>query len=330
MPIDARDPNALPSWLTGDPFADETDDVADPSDTRAPGPPPESLPESPPASVRTPEPMHDPEVGLLVPVPIEMDDLDLEDPEDTDDPADVAYTAGEWSAYEGQAPPPELVEDEIDTSPVSPDEMTGIWLTTQYGTESPVWLDGEPMEPEDLNIAPELIDRLRDWADMWNTQWHPDSGWQPRARITDYEALGEWLARRVKDASGAVRVTVQPGHLGRSGIHEIDAPEVREPMVVRLMNDYGRAVPVWTAGDGSFVTEFGVGSFSSEVNARLEAWAQEFEAFMDPQNGWQAADLAQGHADEGHDLARAMQEELGPDYRVELELWELEGRPPAV
>ena len=44
---------------------------------------------------------------------------------------------------------------------------------------------------------------------------------------------------------------------------------------------------------------------------------------MDPENGWQAPDLAAAHAHEGHELARDMAEELGPDYRVELELWEL-------
>lgn len=304
MPIDARDPNALPSWLTGDPFAD--DDLPEPA--FAPG---------------TTEKSREPDSGIPGPETVTPESMTPIDLDDGADDGVVAYAGVDWSAYEGEAPPPELIEAEIDTSPVSPEEMTGIWLTTEYGTDSPVWLDGNPIEPEDLNVPAELADRLRDWADMWNAQWHPDSGWQPRARITDYEALGEWLARRVKDFSGAVTVTLQPAHLGRSGIHEIAGPSEREPVVVRLMNDYGRAVPVWTAGDGSFVTEFGVGSFSSEVNARLEAWAEEFLAFMDPENGWQAPDVAPAHAHEARELARDMQEELGPDYRVELELWEL-------
>lgn len=299
MPIDARDPNALPSWLTGDPFADD-DDL------------PERLP---------PQHEHEPRAepaAAPAALPEPMTPVDVEPETD-----DIAFAGADWVAYEGDEVPAELLETEIDTSPVGRDEMTGIWLTTEYGTDSPVRIDGEPMEPEELGVAPELADRLRDWADMWNTQWHPDSGWQPRARITDYEALGEWLARRVKDVSGAVTVTLQPGHLGRSGIREIPGPGEREPVVVRLMNDYGARVPVWVADGATFVTEFGVGSFSSEVNARLEAWAEEFLAFMDSESGWQAPDLAQAHAHAGRELAKDMQVELGPDYRVELVLWEL-------
>ncbi len=248
-----------------------------------------------------------------------------------EDLAQAAYAGGTWIAFEGEAPPEAPWENEIDTSPITAEEMTGIWLTTVWGQESPVWLDGQPVEPEELGIPAEIADRLRDWADMWNTQWNPDSGWEPRARITDYEALGEWLARRVKDACGPVRVSLQPAHLGRSGVRTIDGPEQREPVVLRLMNDYGARMPVRGPGGrpDEFVTEFGVGSFSSEINARLEAWAQEFAAFMDPRTGWSAPELAAGHAQEGADLVHAMQAELGPDYRVELVLWELGEDAPA-
>lgn len=231
------------------------------------------------------------------------------------------------SVVDGEHLPAELGEAEIDTSPVTSEEMTGIWLTTVEFHDSPVWLDGAPAEPEDLDVPPIIADRLRDWADMWNTQWDPETGWLPRARITDYEALGAWLGRRVKDVSGAVRVTVQLSHLGRSGIRVIDPPETRVPVPVRLMNEYGAAWPVWVPDDGEFVTEFGVGSFSSEINARLEVWAQDFERHMDPQAGWQAPELATRHVEEGRALARAMQEELGPDYQVNLDLWEIDPLP---
>ncbi|MBO3133143.1 hypothetical protein, partial [Dermatophilus congolensis] len=218
--------------------------------------------------------------------------------------------------------------EEIDTTPVSAEEMTGIWLTTVTGHTSPVWLDGEPAEPEDLGVPDDISDRLRDWAELWNTQWHPDSGWLPRARITDYEALGQWLGRRVKDVSGAVTVTVQLSHLGRAGITVVQPPETRQPVRVLLMNDYGLNWPIWVADDADFVTEYGVGSFSSEINARIEAWTAQFHQHMNPQTGWQAPHLATHYAETAEDLVLAIAEELGPDYLVELDLWELHLRQP--
>lgn len=227
---------------------------------------------------------------------------------------------------DGERPVEQLFETEIDMTPVDPAEMTGIWLTTITGYDSPVWLDGDPADPDDLDVDPLIADRLRDWADIWNTQWDPNTGWLPRARITDYEGLGEWLARRVKDVSGAVTVTLQLAHFGRSGVHVIPGPEEREPIGVRVANDYGVRMPVWVDSGGEFVTEYGVGSFSSEINARLEAWAEQFEANMDPQLGWCASELMTLHANEGRALAAEVAEELGPDYQVRLDLWELGGR----
>ena len=116
MPIDARDPNALPSWLTGDPFAD--DDLPEPA--FAPG---------------TTEKSREPDSGIPGPETVTPESMTPIDLDDGADDGVVAYAGGDWSAYEGEAPPPELIEAEIDTSPVSPEEMTGIWLTTEYGTE---------------------------------------------------------------------------------------------------------------------------------------------------------------------------------------------------
>lgn len=232
---------------------------------------------------------------------------------------DVAYAGEGWSAYEGEVAEGAAWETDIDTTPVDPAEMIGVWLTTEGDRESPLRLDGAPAEPEDLDLPDDLADRLRDWAQMWRDDWDPDRGWGPRARIGDYEALGAWLARRVKDHVGAVSVTLQPAHLGRSGIEVIEAPESRRPIRVRLMNDYGRTMPVW----GDFVTDSGVGSFSSEINARLEAWARRFADHMDPYDGWDDPRSAADDEDDAYDLADAMAEELGPDYEVDVELWEL-------
>lgn len=199
--------------------------------------------------------------------------------------------------------------------------MTGLWLTTEADRESPLRIDGEPIEPEELNLPPDIADRLRDWSDQWRAEWDDAQGWLPRARIGDYEALGHWLARRVKDGAGAVDVTLQLAHLGRAGVERIEAHGRRRPIVVHLVNAHGRAFPV----QGDFVTDSGVGSFSAELNAKLEGWAAHFADHMDPVTGWDGPRAARDHAAFGAELAGEMAAELGADYRVELDLWELAG-----
>ncbi len=205
----------------------------------------------------------------------------------------------------------------VDTSEVSVEEMTGIWVTTDLVRESPLRMDGEPIDPEELDLPPEVCDRLRDWSDQWHAEWDPDRGWLPRARIGDFEALGHWLARRVKDGVGALEVTLHLPHLGRSGIETIEEPGRRRPMIVTLGHTIRGSLPV----RGDFVTEFGVGSFSSEINGRLEAWADDVRAHRDNRGGWRDPQDAEEFAEMAEDLADDMEEELGPDYLVELELW---------
>ncbi|WP_157087373.1 hypothetical protein [Piscicoccus intestinalis] len=210
---------------------------------------------------------------------------------------------------------------DVDTSLVPPEEMRGVWLVTETGRESPLRLDGQPIEPEDLALPADIAYRLLDWSDQWQAEWDDARGWLPRARIGDFEALGRWLARRVKDSVGAIEVTLEPPHLGRAGLERIEAARTRPPIVVRLENDYGAPFPVW----GDFVTESGVGSFSSELNLKLEGWAAHFEDHMDSVTGWDDPAAARDHAAFAAELAADMADELGPDYRVELDLWELTG-----
>lgn len=210
---------------------------------------------------------------------------------------------------------------DVDTSLVPPEEMRGVWLVTETGRESPLRLDGQPIEPEDLALPADIAYRLLDWSDQWQAEWDDARGWLPKARIGDFEALGQWLARRVKDSVGAIEVTLEPPHLGRAGVERIEAARTRNPIVVRLENDYGAPFPVW----GDFVTDSGVGSFSSELNLKLEGWAAHFEDHMDSVTGWDDPAAARDHAAFAAELAADMADELGPDYRVELDLWELTG-----
>lgn len=210
--------------------------------------------------------------------------------------------------------------DIVDTSEVSFEEMTGIWLTTEDDRESPLRLDGQPIEPEELDLPPDVCDRLRDWSDQWRAEWDPERGWLPRARIGDYEALGGWLARRVKDHVGALDVTLNLVDQGRAGVTRIAAPGDREPVVITLTYRLRARLPV--AGD--FVTESGVGSFSAELNGRLEAWAADVQDELDMHGRWEEPVAARDYADYARLLTADMADELGPDYRVELDLWESE------
>lgn len=250
--------------------------------------------------------------------------VDADDADDADDTDDTDDRDGETPSASGEIvsgdDPADWAAD-VDTSLVPPEEMRGVWLVTETGRESPLRLDGQPLEPEDLQLPADIAYRLLDWSDQWQAEWDDARGWLPKARIGDFEALGQWLARRVKDSVGAIEVTLEPPHLGRAGVERIEAARTRTPIVVRLENDYGAPFPVW----GDFVTDSGVGSFSSELNLKLEGWAAHFEDHMDSVTGWDDPAAARDHAAFAAELAADMTDELGPDYRVELDLWELTG-----
>ncbi len=230
------------------------------------------------------------------------------------EPEDVAVAGDGWVVYAGQDLAPAAREADVDTSLVEPGEMVGVWLTTELGRSSPVWIDGQPIEPEEIGVAPEIADRLRDWAAMWQRDWDAQRGWSPRARIDDYEALGLWLAWRVKDAVGAVKVTLQLAHLGRCHLTEVQGAQDRAPHVVRLHPRPDGAWPV----SGVFVTDSGVGSFTSEVNARVEAWTRvHHRAHRDGAPSWDASTRA-AYLAERDDLAVLMRTELGPDYVLDV------------
>ncbi|GAB48308.1 DUF402 domain-containing protein [Mobilicoccus pelagius] len=318
-PVDAG-----PSWVSssqadeapgtparvGDPFVAEPSATLTDEETAAPadapvvdGPVSEgSVAE--PAAVSSPSPPA--EEDLLAVWSDEAGDAPLVEVDEDDEPAvEVERDGGEsWSGHGRSGGDRGVVVadvshdlEDIDTTPVDPSEVTGVLLTTETGRESPLYFDGRPIEPEELDLSPELVDHLRDWSDRWTRDFDPVRGWQPRAVIADYEALGRWLGRRVKDEVGGLAVTVQLAHLGRSSLFPIAAAEDRPAEVVELDADAPGELPV----RGDVVTRVGtVGCFTSEVNARLLDWR------------------ALGGADEAEadELRRFMSDELGPDYEV--------------
>lgn len=248
--------------------------------------------------------------------------------DDGDDPAfEVEHSELEWVAVAprsgetfplGEPAWPQVPE--VDHSPVTTAEMTGLWLSPETGRESPLRIDGEPIDPRDAGVTDELALRLLDLSDMWQRDWDPITGWRPRARPDDFDALAHHLARRLKDAAGATDVTLYLAQYGHAGVFPIAAATEREPVVVRLMNDYGARMPVW----GSFVTESGVGAFTSELNLKLEAWAEVFAENMDPEHGWRRPEITRAYRTQALALADEMRDELGPDYVVDVDLWEID------
>ncbi|MDO5626812.1 MAG: DUF402 domain-containing protein [Mobilicoccus sp.] len=217
-------------------------------------------------------------------------EVEYDTPVDLDDSFVAHYSADTGSFGEAT---------DIDTSPVEPAEVTGILLTTRTGRTSPLWFDGREVEPEEVDVSDELADHLRDWADRWTRDFDPERGWHPRASIDDYEALGAWLARRLKDEVGGIAVTLQYAHLGRSSLWAVPSAQDREPAPVVLDAQAPGDLPV----RGDIVTLDGVvGCFSSTVNTRLEVWAED----------------GGRDADEARRLVDLMAAELGAEYDVRL------------
>lgn len=92
-------------------------------------------------------------------------------------------------------------------------------------------------------------------------------------------------------------------------------------MVVRVKvgNDYSVAWPVWRddgpADEGDF-------PIPPELAGALRAWAQSFNDHFEWDTGWDEPSSARPHAEEGRRIQAALQEALGPEYVVDLDLWE--------
>jgi hypothetical protein len=89
---------------------------------------------------------------------------------------------------------------------------------------------------------------------------------------------------------------------------------------IKLMADYA-SHPLWEASpDAVGNIDPAVLPVSDALKNRLRAWAESFDRTLnddDPlASGFASADEAEGFARDGQDLARDLQAELGPEYRV--------------
>lgn len=92
---------------------------------------------------------------------------------------------------------------------------------------------------------------------------------------------------------------------------------------IRLMNEYTIEWPLWVA-DGP--AQEGDLPVTEPLAGELKAWARAFNEHYDWQQGWDDPKRADGHAQEAERLQRALQADLGHDYEVVLQLWEVPER----
>jgi hypothetical protein len=85
-------------------------------------------------------------------------------------------------------------------------------------------------------------------------------------------------------------------------------------MRYRLMNDYSVDWPLW--GDEELMP-YGKPELPPRLVAEIRAWADEFEEFCLPMEGWPDAKTGRLHWEEGERLAAAIRRELGPDDSLE-------------
>lgn len=89
---------------------------------------------------------------------------------------------------------------------------------------------------------------------------------------------------------------------------------------VKIMNEYTVGWPLWNASGPAERREF---PLSEPLAQRLEHWARFFNDHFDWETGWDDPALKEPHRIEAHELCRLVSEELGPDYGVRLDLWEV-------
>lgn len=91
---------------------------------------------------------------------------------------------------------------------------------------------------------------------------------------------------------------------------------------VKLMNEYSIDWPLWLLGGPA---QEGQLPISEPLARELKAWARSFNDHYHWESGWDDGERARAHAATAAPLLRALQAELGTDYEVTMDLWEVPG-----
>jgi hypothetical protein len=88
--------------------------------------------------------------------------------------------------------------------------------------------------------------------------------------------------------------------------------------LARLMCDYCAEWPLWL-GDMRNPEDL---ALTDGLVVDVKAWQHHFDAHFHWERGWDTEAGKDWHADEGRRLARALEAEIGRDYRVELDTYD--------
>jgi hypothetical protein len=93
------------------------------------------------------------------------------------------------------------------------------------------------------------------------------------------------------------------------------------PTRIRLMSEYSAESPLWGHGGVQFPEDLGL---SADLGSRLLAWEDHFERHFDHELGWDSLESRKWYGDHVDELVRDLQQELGPDVELVVDLWPLD------
>lgn len=190
-----------------------------------------------------------------------------------------------------------------------------VHVFAEPGIDSPVWIDGRPVAPEDLGVTAAAAALARHWVEMvaaGSSAPLEVSGpyQQGQSHEQQVALLGAWVANRVRDA---VTADVVHYHLPGGEAVVVARRHERERVRLRVFPEWSAGLPIW----GEFVSECGVGSLPADLAARLVAWNDEWQQSAVPETGaWVGSSPECDHRDRGRALAAELATYLGDDYEV--------------
>ena len=91
------------------------------------------------------------------------------------------------------------------------------------------------------------------------------------------------------------------------------------PPTIRMVQEYGCSWPFW--GEEGLLEQEDF-PLPPDLTADVLAWTRNFHAHFDPFEGWPTAEQRETDRREGEQLAKRVQNAVGPETAVHLDLWQ--------